>query len=366
MPYMSIQSDSYPFLLFGGSQAVMPWSHGTIYSLRMKSTYIRITRRGLQYSRCAEVPKMSTSIWKAAACLPAEDGLCALSSDAGSMLWFPNTQVDIPDDFSLIPRNAYLDRFANGSACSSSATSRSVKMHDKRYEVSLCDLLDANLDIVYMHGMVYWREDSTGFVVYLLISLTCVYLISCMSENIVSSMQGGRVAGFEHQKYTVYWSVCLVAYLLLTDNTIGLLLTEQDYNLTCHLFLYVCVQTAAQHYYNASAAHASRISLLTACISLLTVRVHYSFDNPYTLVLTLMFGTRSLYKFLAAVSMSMRKGEWALLLLDMFTYCSMLENGLMASSTDSFRGSAAQMVAMLVSFLLALLIIVYTGRFAVT
>ena len=58
---------------------------------------------------------------------------CSLGPSAGS---HPTpAQVDIPDDFSIIPGNAYLDGFVNGSACSSAHTGRSVKMYDERYEV---------------------------------------------------------------------------------------------------------------------------------------------------------------------------------------------------------------------------------------
>lgn len=44
-------------------------------------------------------------------------------------------QVDIPDDFSRIKNNKYLEGFVNGSVCSSAHTGRSVKMYDERYEV---------------------------------------------------------------------------------------------------------------------------------------------------------------------------------------------------------------------------------------
>ena len=43
--------------------------------------------------------------------------------------------MDIPDDFSRIKNNKYLEGFVNGSVCSSAHTRRSVKMYDERYEV---------------------------------------------------------------------------------------------------------------------------------------------------------------------------------------------------------------------------------------
>jgi len=262
MPFMSIKTDSYPFLVFGESAAVMPWSHGTIFSLRMQSTYLRITRRGLQYSMSGRIPAMSGALWKSAPCAPSLDGLCSLPAAAGAMLWFPSTLVDIPDDFKLIPRNEYLDRFANGSACTSSSTQRSLLMRDTRYEVSLCYLLDSNLDIVYMRETIYWREDTTSFAVYVLVSCLSVYLVSCMSENIVHSMQGEKASVFTEQKLTVYGSLLIVAYLLFAGDCASLLLTAEDRDLMWHL---VCSTPACRRARSTCTTPASCAARASAC-----------------------------------------------------------------------------------------------------
>jgi len=366
MPFMSIKTDTYPFLVFGESKNVMPWSHGTIFSLRMKSTYLRLTRRGLQYSMSDLFPEMPGAIWKSARCLPSMDGLCAMTEAAGSMLWFPSTQVDIPDNFQLIPRNEYLDQFPNGSACTSSSTARSLLMRDTRYEVSLCDMLDSNLDVVYMREYIYWRTDPTGFLTYLVVSFACVYLVSCVSENIVNSMQGERHTVFAEQRVTVYGSLALICYLLFYEDCASLLLTAQDRSLMWHLLFYVGVQTVVQHLYETSVAHGARISLLTAFIALLTLRVHYSFDNPYTLVLSVLFGTRSMFKLMSSVVLPQSAVQVALLLLDIFTFCSMLENGLMATSTERLLGAQTQVLVAVLTFLLAVAILAYTSRHPVT
>ena len=127
---------------------------------------------------------------------------------------------------------------------------------------------------------------------------------------------------------------------------------------------YACVQAGAQHLYDPRVVRGSRISLLTACITLVTLRLHYSFDNLYTLVLTLLFGTRSMFKFLSAVVLPVGAGHFALLLLDSFTFCSLLKNGLMATSSGPLRGTQAQLLVVLLSFLLATAILAYTSRHA--
>ena len=185
-----------------------------------------------------------------------------------------------------------------------------------------------------------------------------------MLENIVHSMQDEKAPLFAEQKLTVYGSLLVVAYLLFAGDCASLLLTAEDRDLMWHLVLYACVQAGAQHLYDPRVVRGSRISLLTACITLVTLRLHYSFDNLYTLVLTLLFGTRSMFKFLSAVVLLVGAGHFALLLLDSFTFCSLLENGLMATSSGPLRGAQAQLLVVLLSFLLVAAILAYTSRHA--
>ena len=360
MPFMTINSEAFPYLVFGDGSKKMPWHHGTIYSLRLKSTYLRFTERGMQYSTSSSPPWMQSTLWKHEACMPCPDGLCAFKPSGGNMVWFPTTAVDIPDDFSNIPGNRYLDSFGNASACSSAKTGRAVSMFDERYEVSLCDLLDSNLDVVFDHGTIYWRQDTTGTWVYLTISILCIYLVSCISDNIVAMLHNHTQSDSRQQIYTVYGSIVLIMYLLFVQETYGLLLTVEDRDLTIHLFLYVLAQTAAQHTDIGDDMHGSRISLLTACIALLTLRVHYSFDNPYMLVLCVLFGVRSFYKFVyVLVKPHSSPSGIIFMLADFFVFCSMLDNGLMANSVDVFSGAATQVVLVLVCALVSVLVFTY-------
>ena len=93
MPFITINNDAFPFLLFGEASKPMPWNHGTIYSLRLRSSFLRITQRGMQYSRSPDLPLMRSDQWKSLPCAPTHDGLCALGVDDGSMVFFPTTEV---------------------------------------------------------------------------------------------------------------------------------------------------------------------------------------------------------------------------------------------------------------------------------
>ena len=119
------------------------------------------------------------------------------------------------------------------------------------------------------------------------------------------------------------------------------------------------VLTAAQHWHVTCEMYGSRISLFTACTLLFTLRVYYSFDNPYLVILSILFGTRSMFKFVACHTLTPSVLEFLMHLLDMFTFCSMLDNGFMTNNSDYFTGVASQITVVLVCFLFALQIFVY-------
>ena len=164
----------------------------------------------------------------------------------------------------------------------------------------------------------------------------------------------------------MYGSLLLIGYVLFFEDCASLLLTAEDHSLMWHLLFYVGVQTVVQHLFAGTVAHGARISLLTACIALLTLRVHYSFDSPYTLVLSVLFGTRSMFKFMSAVVLPQNAAQIAMMLLDSFAFCSMLENGLMATNTERLLGIQTQVLVVVMTFLLAVAILAYSSRHHVT
>ena len=204
-------------------------------------------------------------------------------------------------------------------------------------QVSLCDLLDSSLDVVFDRGRIYWRHDETTMWTYFLISIICIYLTSCVSDNIVAMVHNApRAARTGYmQLFCVYATLALIVYLIYIQDISSLLLTREDSDLKSHLFWYAATLTLAQHTDPTDDMHGNRISLLTALIALLTLRVHYSFDNPYMLVLCILFGVRSVFKFLAVTVLQTSVGAHILMLADFFVFCSMLDNGLMVRSLFS-------------------------------
>ena len=66
-----------------------------------------------------------------------------------------------------------------------------------------------------------------------------------------------------------------------------------------------------------------------------------------------------MFKFIACRTLRTSAPELLLQLLDMFTFCSMLNNGPMSNSRDYFSGVATQLTVVVVCFLMAVQIFVY-------
>jgi len=136
IPFLSIQDGTFPFICFGESSVAKSWAHGEIYNLRMASVMLRLTTRGMQFSSRERLDRDSLSAWHNTECDSNMQALCVESISGNEMM---NAMG-----------SSYLDRFPHDTACNSSHTGRIRSLTDTTYDLSLCDLLDANLDIIFI------------------------------------------------------------------------------------------------------------------------------------------------------------------------------------------------------------------------
>lgn len=271
----------------------------------MGARFLRITPRGMHYSQ--HIPlALEPSYFHVSRCTPSHTALCQES--VSSMLFFSTGVVDIPDDWHSLRENDFVRRFQNGSSCSSEYTGRVVKIADEQYEVSLCDLLDSNMDIVWdaTEQLVYWRTDKTWTIDYMAVALLAVYLISVVSQNMVRSMThdpappGFRWLPRPYIENIIMWVVLGYTWLSLTA-TRGVLTTHLDAAVFMHLSILsvvYLVMNAISLYdcHNAEFRNKHRVSLFTMGLLLLLLRVYQTTDMPYLLALVFLFGSRFVYK----------------------------------------------------------------------
>lgn len=201
MPFLSLQDDQYPHLVFINDHRPYAWDAGFLYSLWLRSALVRVSSRGVQaVYGTPRVDALEAGHWHRADCLPTKDALCNFNATekgvSTNMLLFPTGVVDIPDDFYELTTHghAFLQYFDNNSPCTYAFSNREIVEHDTRYEVSLCDLLNANLDFVVTRDRVFWRQDATTTAEYVLFSVLGIMLVSQLTSNIMHIMNRGAPA----------------------------------------------------------------------------------------------------------------------------------------------------------------------------
>ena len=176
----------------------MPWHRGMLYSIRTASHFLRVNARGLQYSTVDHLLTPSPSAWNAMPCrldVAHANHSCAFCREPTSgMLVFPTETVSVPDNIASEDtyQNNYLQFFQHQSPCNSTHTGRHQVMSDLTYDLSLCDIFDNNLDIIFTdqpEQTLYWRLDKTSPVLLIMFGILAIYMVSCIAQNIVSSIQ---------------------------------------------------------------------------------------------------------------------------------------------------------------------------------
>ena len=399
IPLSSLQSNTFPYLCFGDNTVPQAWGHGEMFSARMASTFMRVSARGLQTSMfpASNVShhthtKSSDSKWREFYCETDMGALCKQSS-AGSFDLFPTDElVSISQEQSTAyaQSNSYLKLFGDDSACNRSNTGRVLSASKDMYSVSLCDIIDANLDILIKferteHGdmTVYWRQDETSVYLLSFLAIISIYLVSCVAQNIVSVVQGSSVASVadaaqeDHWRHrSQYLMTSLVAVVLFVDfvvyDTFDCLVLDSDKRLLVHLFLYVAVEWVWQVSVHMSIHNkltlnnlphhehfASTVSILTSTLLLISVRIHLTFDNPYVAILTALFGVRTCYKLLWLGVHDMHVMQHAMQVLDLYVFCSLLGNGIMPGSASVLDGTLLQLMLVFIAFIVAALLVLY-------
>lgn len=373
MPFISIRDNSHPFLVFEPNTAPVSWNTGSLQEIKVSSQFIRITARGLHYPSYHSQYKWLYNDskpdhpWITADCTPVPGALCGEnmhSSSNQSMLYFPTTVVDLPDDISLLGQRPYDNQpeymkhvLGESKFCSSPSCGRQITSNDTRYEVSLCDLLDNNMDIVFdaSQNKLMWRFDDTELYVYIIISILGIYLVSCLAENIRSIISQDYTGQRRSQTSWPYHGILLLTWLCLLYDVVRGTTTKFmlfEYELTLHYILFAFVSVEAAWYAVGMWTRNSKqevdgggnrqnpnqedvkgggnrqnpdgpptqnctqnnqvfnsavrcVSLITASLMLLTARVHYTFDNPYTWIMSLIFAIRSTHKFLNCITSPM-------------------------------------------------------------
>lgn len=377
--------------------------------------------------------------WNFEICLPTKDALCREHS-THPQLWLPTGDVDVPDNWNLIPQSKILRIVNETSACMSANSGRAIRVNDTQYEVSLCDIMDMGLDIVYMrmpsnleyfndnNALLLWRKDSTPIYEYVAIAIVAIFLVSSVSQNIsdmfttahdvitywtekqskVSKQKkktlhvdAAHSEDNEKQDLDFYFldsdddeimeeniyryihqeekeietqqkqnnpkqlpntksakntinshyiqSVFIFSswvYLVFTFNVIhpGIIIALADQTLLLHFTLYVPLALLLNNLFaientenrlktSIDKVPGHNISIIVAILCMMSVRIHYTFDNPYTFFLGLLFGWRTFIKIMMCGRSN--KVQTAFTVVELFLLFSIISNGISQTSFSS-------------------------------
>lgn len=305
MPVEAIRQSTHPYLQLHSASTPIEWSYGDMLRRLRGSTTVRITQRGvslqMQYRESPWVAQLEN--WESMDCYKVDHALCGIED---KLLWFPDPVigVDVPDDLSSIVDTKYTYE------CTFEHSGRSLTPGDSRYEVSLCDLLDNKLDVLYVPAQdkIYFTHEPEIKVFFdVLLAVISIYFVSCIAQNLLDvyrnmSRSDKRPINTQLQTYAIYLCLIVVGVMLLLNAFSWHLIIYMwtDFLLAWLLFAFVLVEALYKHSSKAltdESEQISNINCIIGCLLLTSMLLHNTFDNPYVLALTATFTTRAYYKY---------------------------------------------------------------------
>lgn len=397
MPFLSLREDSFPYLvsteLAPQASNAINWNLGAMYRVQTTSEIIRVNKRNIQWflqgqtSSTASWPGFldfrNMPSWHTLPCAPTLNAMCEVQQ-SNRMLLFPSSAVDMPLNFDQLrlPDNMQLEM--QNVTCSSASANRRLNVDDTRYEVSLCDLTDANLEFVFKpyENILYWRQVHLSTVWLVVSTILTLYFFTKVCEHMLLLLRR-ETASFTHSTSTV--PLILAAYLLYEHTqTQSFMLMYDEIVLHYVLLLYVIAQGLYQIQQRARWARAqpSKLSFfqtstqdedhingvsvsMLLCIQLtLTAEMQTSYDNPFLQILTFIFAVRNFLKFMNLMQkhihtehLQLRLSNTTLLkvlhwMLDTLVLCFLIVSGFRVSA-DSAEEYVAGSTSLLFMSMLA-------------
>ena len=208
MPSLPIDKQNFPWLS-SISRVPLQWSNGQTYQLLLTSMYLRITNSGIQWCVMCNEPVLNMSTapflhfvsgthgWQNFSCLPTKDFFCT----SHNITLFPNIGVHVPiSDHPLV-----------NTTCNSQTGNRNIDLLTNHYDMSLCDLVDRNLEFVFdVHSnLVYWRHNSKPLWWDLCLTVSSLFFFTRVCEHLSLLVHGKR------RNFSVLIVLSIICMLLL-------------------------------------------------------------------------------------------------------------------------------------------------------
>ena len=270
--YVAIDDDQLPALTMWDGRPIR-WSTGVIAALLDTSKAVRISARGLHfydheiYPRSDPIP-----------CRRAPDCLCIM---APANKAFPESSP---------PRYSF-----GATQCGSSSASRVIVEDQTVYDLSVCDLVTAQADVIWRDGMIYVDSDlQLPDWAYIITALAVLFLVISLGQNIA------RIMGDEHAvtqpKITEAVCVGLALLLMGINDPMRVFVSLHDRIMLAVTASYLLLITARQAFQLVFEPYVYTFNVITASLMLVTARLYCSFETPYATIFLVLLLTRLFHK----------------------------------------------------------------------
>lgn len=321
MPFISINGNLFPHIYQGNTK--IEWNSGPMYEVQISCSTIKINRNRVQWFEYGTFHP--SSLWRRMPCEPVRGALCRITQDSppASVLVFPTTTVNVPVDIDQLDLPREFSRFLLDKAslrCNRPTANRVLSFTHNSYEISMCDLVDGNLEIVLQpdSNLLFIRQRGTETWAAVVLSVLSLYLFIKTCEHFIKLVHGQRPS-FAHGSITLPFFVAFfsIGKLVFTDS---LLIMEEEIVLQIVCSIYTLLHTGMhifRHLHRVgvdekewssdnnffSTTGAAAVGPLIATQVLLSLELNQTIDTPFLNIYVSLFGLRNFLKFLNLVNL---------------------------------------------------------------
>jgi hypothetical protein len=378
MPFVSINGNMFPNLYHDNRK--IEWNSGPMYEVQISCSTVKINRDRIQWYEYGTFHP--SRLWRRMPCEPARSALCSIVQDSppASVLVFPTGPVEVPVDVDQLQLPRDFSSFmldTEGLHCNRPTSNRVLSFTDNSYEISMCDLVDGNFELVLEpdNNMLFIRQRSTDVWTLVALSVLSLYLFIKTCEHFIQLVHGKRPC-FAHGSITLPFLVALFSLgkLALSES---MLIIEEEITLQVVCGTYALVHTGvhllrhlrsteidgassgSDHSFFSSAG-AAAVGPLIAAQVLLSLELNQTIDTPFLSIYVSLFGLRNFLKFLNLVnlhyqretSMHTKLLKTLEALADIFVFACLIGIGVQVAA-DSREQYAAEVVGLCMISILA-------------
>ena len=284
--YLPISHDAAPFLRLWDGRPV-DWSSGPVGALMDTSLAMRASARGLHFYEHEVYPKTVGR-----PCRRSFDAMCRVEDNTSIV--FPET--DAPRFTLVVGTNPF------AFDCGSKSFHRLLVSDNGVYDLSSCDLVYAQADVIWSDGLVYVDAGlSVPDWVYILTALATLVLVISLGQNIARIM-GDKLAA-PQPVLTECVCLCLVVLLMGVNDPWRVWVAQHDRTMAATTCVYIFIYLVRHGFDLIMDRFVHTFNVITATLMLVTARLYLSFETPYATIFLVLLLTRFFHK-LESVNMT--------------------------------------------------------------